>query len=115
VRHSRATGRMHAVQQIGHTPMPAAVPAFPARILFLQQRPPSPPSPPPTTSLASNARVTAVRTGHIRRTFVSSCARESRNLCEMWGMGGGTSVVLLLLAYGLPCQHGHCQLLLAQR
>ena len=43
------------------------LPGFQARI-FLQQRPPS-----PTMSLASNARATAARTAHIRRSFVSSC------------------------------------------
>ena len=52
--------------------MPAAVPEFPARIL-LRQRPLR-----PTTSLASKARATAVRTAHIRRSFVSSHKREGR-------------------------------------
>ena len=135
---SRATGCMQAVRQIGHTPMAAAVPGFPARIL-LQQRPPSPATSPttspatsPATSVASNQRAAAVRAAHIRRSFVSSwlskeeiCAR-----CENW-MGGSTSLLLApperdepgdgwgrdtrgSLAYGLGCQHVNCQQLLLQ-
>ena len=59
----QAACRPCSVRQIGHTPLPSAVPGFQARIL-LQQRPPS-----PTMSLASNARATAARTAHIRRSF----------------------------------------------
>ena len=85
----QAACRPCGVRQIEHTPLPSAVPGFQARI-FLQQRPPS-----PTMSLASNAGATAARTAHIRRSFVSSCAKERRDLSESEGwMSGGTSLLL---------------------